>query len=1109
MDTTKRERPSDLSLWSNYDVRSHFGALECLGADRDSVMEALLEHKIDGVYIQYQDKSGWQQDAANLLGMHKAGVIFRVWYEMLNLRKGKNQEEPAQTIGPVPANLPKGEMPDVMISLHAGSSSSIAKQLDEQLRLYKFTSWMCLHMNAGLKYRREIVTYASRCKVMVILLNEPWAKSKECEFEANIAFRKLLVHGSPTIIPLVLQNFEWGSYPHVDAIMLNTKGIVMEDHDIAGLCQRLIKSLQSIDLCSKTNDNVVTDSDLNVTDEAERQLQRAITWDFAAARGQTSTLNALLKDGMDINSVTKYNDTALMLAARGGIQTLLHMTRYGGGPRAAAWSVLNAYGITDETEQKQKLNRTRTEQKAEKGPLLDDCITTAKFLISRGINMDTRTKGGDTALSLAAYYEIPEIVACILEFNSIDSIMKSIDRAIHYSSPESKKLLLAWKHGRYRIDDGPPVHKSATCCVVFAEDMLSTSDDTKRVALKKMKNKNEFYREITSRFAADADNIDDCTIGLLGWHVPDDRSSLANRRSTLKPGIIEAKERPERLGCEDEYKYTLVLERGAASLWHALGTQRVAGHTIDTIVNNIFAPIVTCVQRLHSHKLVHSDLKPRNILRKRDKDQTIVLCDMDAALKIGEERTNKFKCSTGYCAPEFARYYFNAADGNVPAPSMTTAYDVWSLGVLLFELCTGQHLFSQDISDDNLVNDIDKAVLSTWHTIPDDQLDLVFPSMPKRTKLVEDAKDLIRACLKGRPSERPSTQDILDHPFLNDNAPRVANRQSMKFHGFLSHAQGDASGTAGTLYSLHKNLGVHLWYDMRARDLNLSGMKRGVQDSDIIVIVLTRTTLSRWFCRQEILEAIDLERGIQIILEEDLRFKPFDIQFWMSTKMVYDSNGIEFKDSESPEEWGKVVKAIDDNLDNAIPYRRRAYEQDGMMREICKRCNWSLPAMAEHRALTTLKILPTFTVFVVYNSANSGRLIFEDICQAMSISCPNIKLSGDPADAAGARNCLLILTTGVLELHGNIMLRMLREDKQSGKNRFVHMYQPVLWEGVRQGDAWVFGGSEQKKQKELNDAIDCHEALPYRRNIGVDSRYRHEFAIMMNELYRLLEWSKS
>lgn len=43
------------------------------------------------------------------------------------------------------------------------------------------------------------------------------------------------------------------------------------------------------------------------------------------------------------------------------------------------------------------------------------------------------------------------------------------------------------------------------------------------------------------------------------------------------------------------------------------------------------------------------------------------------------------------------------------------------------------------------------------------------------------------------------------------------------------------------------------------------------------------------------------------------------------------------------------------------------------------------------------------------------------------------------------------------------------------------------------------------KQKELNDAIDGHEALPYRRNIGVDSRYRHEFAIMMNELYRLLE----
>ena len=32
------------------------------------------------------------------------------------------------------------------------------------------------------------------------------------------------------------------------------------------------------------------------------------------------------------------------------------------------------------------------------------------------------------------------------------------------------------------------------------------------------------------------------------------------------------------------------------------------------------------------------------------------------------------------------------------------AYDVWSIGAIIYELCTGQTLFPQDISDDNLAS---------------------------------------------------------------------------------------------------------------------------------------------------------------------------------------------------------------------------------------------------------------------------------------------------------------------------------------------------------------------------------------------------------------------
>jgi serine/threonine protein kinase/Ran GTPase-activating protein (RanGAP) involved in mRNA processing and transport len=657
--------------------------------------------------------------------------------------------------------------------------------------------------------------------------------------------------------------------------------------------------------------------------------------------------------------------------------------------------------------------------------------------------------------------------------------------------------------GRYRIDDGPPVHKSATCRVVFAEDLLSTSSENSRVALKFMKHYEEFLREIISRFNVETGNLDDCTIALLGWHVPDEQSSLSQCLSHLRPGVVESKERPERADSEDEYKYALVMECGAASLWHELGTQRIAGHSIDSIVHTIFAPVVCCVQKLHCHGLVHADLKPRNILRARDHEHTVVLCDLDAALLIGQARTKAFKCSTGYCAPEFACFYFDAA--NVQAPVMTSAYDVWSLGVLLFELCTGQHLFSQDISDDNLVNEIDKNILCTWHTIPDEMLGLIFSQLPPRSQIVEDAKDLIRWCLKGQPEDRPTTQEILDHPFLNAERPSKALPRSMKYHAFLSHAQGDASGTAATIYSLHKTLGMHLWYDMRASQLNLAGMKKGVRDSEVFLIVLTRTYLSRWFCRQELVEAIKSGRQIQIVLEEEPRFRAFDLKLWAESKMVYDIAGKAYRDKSSPTEWSTIVETIDACLVEAVTYRRRAYEQDGMMRELSARCRWHLPRERKNRALETLNSLPEFTIFGVFNANNSGKLIFEEISQAILSACPNAQFTTDPKYSVLARNVLLILTKGVFDLHEDTVLRNMLHDRENNKSRFLYIYEPRLSGGVGEPDAWEFGGEEQRRNQDIGDSIDGHEALPYRRKVSENSRYRHEFSIMMNQVYRILE----
>ena len=703
---------------------------------------------------------------------------------------------------------------------------------------------------------------------------------------------------------------------------------------------------------------------------------------------------------------------------------------------------------------------------------------------------------------------------------------------------------------RYRIDEGPPIHQSATCRVVFAEDLfyvnaqtgetkvqtsetkVQTSetkvqtretknmDDTnkKRVALKIMKNHNEFKREITTRYGTDSEDLSDCTIGIIGWHIPDDVSRIPDSQ------LRSVKERPER---PTEKEYVLVMELGSASLFLEMVSQRIAGHDVSKIIN-IFCTVVERVQQLHSHKLTHSDIKPRNILHMPN--GTILLCDLDAALLTGTVRDESFKCSSAYCPPELARFLF----ANGSPPIVTDKFDVWSLGVVLYELCTGQHLFSQDISDDNMTAAIDQTRLCTWNTISDEEMNDVF-LYHFEDDVIKAAKHLIRWCLKGNSKDRPSIQQILDHPFLVKDKnfdqwliDHPLLQLPMIYSTFLSHTQIDSSGVVGTLYHEYRRLGMHSWLDMHMEDLTIPGMIEGIKNSNCFLLVLTERVLDSWYCQLEINKAIELKKPIQILLDSDYRLgRPFGKWNWQEGGAFKElkENGFSYENAEGKKVVDKnfattLLTLLKKAMPHAIVYRRREFEAKAMMRALCARRgvdamnNTVIPDLAldlpTEKLATKVRKIPPYPelqegnklkVLVIrrYDTNDYKNPIYESVKVELEKD-GRLLFTDDAKDCFDANVVLWILTGGVLK-EGSRSLKLAHqvldaEENYANKSKREQTLDRIVT--LYDDDSWSFGSDEHNKFPRIKNSINSHEGMEYRTKS--EGASRHEFTSMIDEL---------
>jgi hypothetical protein len=289
------------------------------------------------------------------------------------------------------------------------------------------------------------------------------------------------------------------------------------------------------------------------------------------------------------------------------------------------------------------------------------------------------------------------------------------------------------------------------------------------------------------------------------------------------------------------------------------------------------------------------------------------------------------------------------------------------------------------------------------------------------------------------------------------------------------------------LYLLYEQSGLHNWIDMRQKVLTLEGMRQGVRDSSVFILVLSKHVLGSCFCQQEMLCAIEEEKPIQLIVEQEPRFNPFDIVAWTSAQSEPIQMTTTAAGTLAPVP-SAICQMVDDNLPNAVTYRRRDFEVDAMMRELCHRNGLVVPRPAAEEWPAEE---PPLRVFVICASESAGTMLGE-LRDALAHT-DRILLTQEPADLATADRILLLLTAGVLSGLPLVQLvQALDRDKGQQEDRIVAMYSSEA--------GWQFGCEEQRQSSEQVQAcLNNHEAITYRAPKPEGSS-RHEFPAMVAHL---------
>ncbi|CAG9462365.1 unnamed protein product [Pedinophyceae sp. YPF-701] len=167
------------------------------------------------------------------------------------------------------------------------------------------------------------------------------------------------------------------------------------------------------------------------------------------------------------------------------------------------------------------------------------------------------------------------------------------------------------------------------------------------------------------------------------------------------------------------------------------------------VVTKVLLPLLEACEHLHARNVVHRDIKPENILYGEDRE--LLLADFGLAIDASEERPVSRIGTLEFMPPEV----LVAPDEE--GPGFDASMDVWSLGVMAFELLHGRSPFHQRNKDASAC----KAAI-------------VGQKIEYPAHFSFEAVHFLALCLNRDPAKRATVRQLLAHPLIGKHQPAAA-----------------------------------------------------------------------------------------------------------------------------------------------------------------------------------------------------------------------------------------------------------------------------------------------------------------------------------------------